>query len=80
MGFVHSTQIQNKSHPHPHLPDAIASTGFAPIRCCCNLPSKAPSSKWLPSGHKSPISTLTMLQTEPLTSQTTMSPPFLKRL
>ena len=19
MGFVHSTQIQNKSHPHPHL-------------------------------------------------------------
>ena len=68
MGFVHSTQIQNKYHPHPHLPDAIASTGFAPIRCCCNLPSKAPSSKRLPSGHKSPISTLTMLQTEPLTS------------
>ena len=51
MGFVHSTQIQNKSHPHPHLPDAITDTGFAPIRCCCNLPSKAPSSKRLPSGH-----------------------------
>ena len=58
MGFVHSTQIQNKYHPHPHPPDAIASTGFAPIRCCCNLPSKAPSSKRLPSGHKSPISTV----------------------
>ena len=26
MGFVHSTQIQNKSHPHPHLPDAITAT------------------------------------------------------
>ena len=57
--------------------EAYAPTGFAPTRCCCNLPSKAPSSKLLPTGHKSPISTLTMLQTEPLTSQTTMSPLFL---
>ena len=51
LGFVHSTQIKNKSHPHPHLLLLQDLLLFVVAAICPWLASKASSSKMLPSIH-----------------------------
>ena len=51
MGFVHSTQIQNKSHPHPHLSLLQDLLLFGVAAICPWWASKASSSKRSRSRH-----------------------------
>ena len=51
MGFVHATQIKNKSHPHPHLSLLQDLLLFVVNATTCKWWASKASSKQLPSRH-----------------------------